>query len=132
MKHDQQFPNIYELKLLLRLQIGQCLLSSTIQVQSFEWERMRKEEIDMKEGTGLAIHKAKPFEALRCAQPRQARLAFFPNFEATVGVLSKFLYDKTLIMISQGFHNMDNERQILYVPKNQAYIQLNKKNVHQT
>ncbi|GFY95971.1 cytochrome P450, family 81, subfamily K, polypeptide 1 [Actinidia rufa] len=39
-------------------------------IQTFEWERVREEDIDLTEGTGLSMPKAKPLQAL-CRQ-RQA------------------------------------------------------------
>uniref|UniRef100_A0A2P2PR29 Cytochrome P450 n=1 Tax=Rhizophora mucronata TaxID=61149 RepID=A0A2P2PR29_RHIMU len=38
-------------------------------IQSFEWEKVSKEEIDMAEGTGLTMPKAQPLEAL--CKPRK-------------------------------------------------------------
>lgn len=45
-------------------------------IQAFDWKRVSEEEIDMAEGSGLTMPRAKPLEVI--CQPRQAMIQHFP------------------------------------------------------
>ena len=43
-------------------------------IQSFEWERVTTEEVDINEGSGITMPKAMPLEALCKARPIMHKL----------------------------------------------------------
>lgn len=57
-----------------RLALRMVALALGTMIQCFEWERVGVEEVDMMEGVGLSMPRAKPLEAL--CRPRDAMIDF--------------------------------------------------------